>query len=183
MYLLTFAIGLCFFLLHQPAASLDCFPWRGPRTTTTECIRLIAALSTASQVPIENRYKTWGRNVEDGPDTAKLPKVYTIRGSPDNTCSVLVDVRFELIEETDDFRLSNVVLSAQRVVAGCFPVGKTGQAYPGPKGYVWARIIRRLGIVTGGFDIVELDPPANGTFTIEQPDTNTTDTIDPIPVE
>ena len=125
------------------AQCLRCIPAPGAPPTFADCRDLTNAIAYASRLPGENIPKSWGRNLPDSPETVRLPRVYWLRLLGPTTCAVNVDVSPNDYLAVDEFKLEDVGVAAERVVAQCLMrLGEIGFAYPSSGRHVYAKIVR-----------------------------------------
>lgn len=135
---ISFLTSLC-----TLAQCLQCIPPPGAPPTFPDCRDLTNAIAFAARLPAENVQKSWGRNLPTTPDTVTLPRVYWLRNLGPTTCAVHVDVSAVDYFAVDEFKLHDVGVAAEMVVAVCLMrLSLIGFGYPGLGRHVYAKVVR-----------------------------------------
>ena len=130
--------------IYGLSQAVICTPARGLLPTISDCTDIVEAIKWLSRMQGENTMRAWGRGLPTTADTQKVPKVFWISGRGPTTCAVHVDVDAYDLWAVDDFRLSDVALAGEQVVAQCLRAkSKVGLAYPaGVDGLVHAKVMK-----------------------------------------
>ena len=130
------------FTISTHARDAICITSPGLLPTIRDCIDIAEAVGWLSQLPRENDMKAWGRGLPTTSDTQQIPKVFWISGRGPVTCAIHVDVDAYSPFAVESFRLSDVALAAEEVIAQCLiPKRKIGLVYPvGVDGHVYAKV-------------------------------------------
>ena len=119
--------------------------------TLTDCLELIEIIRRVASKPGKNLLSRWGRSQQQAPvgRTRKLPKKFYggifPRPTPNSCMFLLDDNPLEGKPDYDDFRLSNVTDTGERLVIRCLAVeNQGGYDYPGPRGTVYERLMRSV---------------------------------------
>lgn len=123
--------------------ALMCNPPHEPLPSREDCIQLIAALLSASQLPGPSTSREWGRGLPNTDLTARLPKLYWIAGPQQTTCGVKVDIDPLQPLAIETFDLGNVSFAAEAILEMCFlPRSLLGLARIGRRRSAEARLVR-----------------------------------------
>ncbi|KAL8729113.1 MAG: hypothetical protein Q9166_004944 [cf. Caloplaca sp. 2 TL-2023] len=135
---------LVLLFLSSYSSAYVCFPPPGPLPTFRDCRAVIQGIDWLSHRPLENIPKQWGRHLDTGAHTERLPRWYYIEGrQPPTTCAVLVDVDGMDFLSVDTFPLRDVVVAAEIAFSQCL-VGKRqiGLEFPSEEGHAYAKLTR-----------------------------------------
>lgn len=111
-----------------------------------DCTELAEILREQSLRPMERNVKRWGRDEEDSPTSARLPKHYYIFKPSlerQSTCIVRMDAyEREGGVRYDDFKFSRVAASAININSVCIANGSPGLDFPGSNEVVFVKVAR-----------------------------------------
>ena len=115
---------LCLVLLWLGALQLSravtCYAPRGAVLPLQEhCDELVTALLEISHLPSQKVIKSWGRDLQNGPTTTRLPKLYYIAGAGPRTCGVEVDNYALAPHAVEVFSLADIAHASQQIFELC----------------------------------------------------------------
>ena len=94
-----------------------------------DCRAVLNILGQQGNLPLE-----WGRTVEKGSSTVKLPVGYhlsrLIPQGPTNKCEIYIDNRSDRWSQTSIFSVADLAQAGQAVLDQCYPLMFTGRAFP-----------------------------------------------------
>ena len=107
-------VAFCF---YSASSTLVCFP--GVLPALPDCQHLISALYHLSQMPGQNEPKEYGRTMDTGIYSEKIPKLIYLHGPEDYDCGILLDVDAVDQYAVDTFRMEDVAAVTNAIYGFC----------------------------------------------------------------
>ena len=108
------SVAFCF---YSASSALVCFP--GALPGLTDCLQLISSLYHLSDMPGQNEPKEYGRTMDTGIYSEKIPKLIYLHGPEDYDCGILLDVDAVDHDAVDTFRIEDVAAVANAIYGYC----------------------------------------------------------------
>ena len=111
---LLLTVAFCF---YSASSALECFS--GALPGLPDCQILISALYQLSDMPGQNEPKEYGRTMDTGIYSEKIPKLIHLHGPEDYDCGILVDVDAADYYAVDTFRVQDIADAANAIYGYC----------------------------------------------------------------
>ena len=125
------------------SCAVQCSPAAGQLPRQEHCFELTDHIRAFAKLPHESGEKTWGRCVQTGVGTEKLPKLFWIDAPEARTCALYLDINERYSRWTEDFSLNDVAWGGDMVTIQCLVGrGKVGLELLGERQLVDSKLVR-----------------------------------------